>query len=76
MLEAVSEPDPLERLGRAPVPLARADALVEQRQLDVLHRGGAREEVEPLEHESDLLAAHVGELIAREPADVASVEKV
>src|SRR2546428_710558 len=60
------------RDGGAPVPLARADALVEQRQLDVLHRGGAREEVEPLEHEPDLLAAHAGELIAREPADVAS----
>src|SRR5437899_1327777 len=43
-----------------------------ERQLDVRHRGGAREEVEPLEHEPDLLAAHAGELIAREPADVAS----
>ena len=41
------------RSRRARVPLARRHAGVEQRQLDVLERAGARQQVELLEHEAD-----------------------
>ena len=46
-------------VGRALVPLGRLQrvAAVEQRQLDVVERRGPRQQVEPLEHEPDLLVA-------------------
>ena len=37
--------------------LQLAAAVVEQRQLDVVERGGARQQIEPLEHEPDLAVA-------------------
>src|SRR5207249_10682405 len=74
--EAISQTDPLQGLRRAVVPVARADTLVKKRQLHVLQRAGARKQVEPLEDEPDLLAAHSRELIARELSDVASVEQI
>ena len=41
---------------------AARDARVEQRQLDVLERGRARQQVEALEHEADLLVADMRQL--------------
>ena len=49
---------------------------VDQRQLDVLERRGARQQVEALEHEADDAVAHLGELDAAEVRDVAAVEAV
>ena len=49
---------------------------VEQRQLDILHRGGAREQIEALENETDLAVADVGQLVAIESGDVGAVEQV
>ena len=39
---------------------------VEQRQLDVLERGGAREQIETLEDETEILIPNVGALITIE----------
>ncbi len=72
MVHAVAELHALERrVARAP-PLPRADAGVDQRQLDVVQRGGARQQVERLEDEADLAVPHPRELrrptAARPPA--------
>ena len=56
MVRAVGEPHRVERRHRAFAPLGRLDdalARVEQRQLDVLERRGARQQVEALEDEAD-----------------------
>ena len=49
---------------------------VEQRQLDIFERGGAREQVETLENETEFAVANVGQLIAVEPGDVDAVEQI
>ena len=58
-------------LGRAV-----AAAVVEQRQLDVLERGGAGEQAEVLEDEADLPVAQLGAPVAVEARDVLAVEEV
>ena len=50
--------------------------VVEQRQLDVVERRGARQQVETLEDEADLAVAHDRELIAGHPRDIFAVEDV
>ena len=47
---------------------------VEHWQLDVFQRGGAGEEVEPLEDETELAIANVGQCIAVEAGDVHAVD--
>ena len=61
-----ARPTVSERLqGPLALLVAPADgARVEHRQLDVLQRRGARQQVEPLEDEADLLVADVGQLVA------------
>ena len=62
VLEPLAEADALERRARALRRSRDADAGVDQRQLDVLERARARQQVEALEHEAELAVAHVGEL--------------
>ena len=58
MIEAIAEADALQRRDGQRVRVALpAAAVVQQRQLDVLHRAGARQEIEALEDEADLLVA-------------------
>src|SRR6184192_1944186 len=76
MIEAVAEAYARKRLGGPLVPLFRRHSLVEHRQLDVLHRAGAGEQVETLEDEADFPAPDPRQLIAREPAHVLAVEQV
>ena len=66
VIEPIAEPDAPQRVGgqRLRV-LPPARAVVQQRQLDVVERRGAREQVEALEDEAELLVSEVGELIAR-----------
>ena len=76
---ALAEADGLQRLHRALVPLGGlhlAAAVVEQRQLDVVERRRAREQVEALEHEPDLPVADHRELVLRHPRHVLAVEDV
>jgi hypothetical protein len=56
--------------------LRRGDAGVDQRQLDVLEHVGARDEVEGLEDEADLLVADVGQRVVVETRDVDAVDQV
>ena len=79
VVKAVAKPDDLERLHGAAValgPLHLRPTVVEQRQLDVVERRRPGQQVEALEHESDLLVAHDGELVLRHARDVLAVEEV
>ena len=49
---------------------------VEQRQLDVLERGRARQQVEVLEHEADLRLRSIGAAVAVEARDVLAFQEV
>ena len=71
-------PTSVEHLERALVPFGRLQAVaaVEQRQLDVVERRGARQQVEALEHEPDLLVAHGGQRVLRHRRHVLAVEQV
>ena len=65
VIEPLAEADALERLvARAHALACVRDALVEQRQLDVLDGAGAREQVEALEDEAERAVADLGELVA------------
>src|SRR5439155_4519430 len=77
MVEPFREADARQRLDgeRARIPLPAA-AIVQQRQLDVVQRGRARQEIEPLEDESDFLIADVRELIPGEAVHARPVEDV
>ncbi len=69
-LEAPARPRPAFGVGH--VGLRR----VEQRQLDVLEGVGARQQVEVLEHEADLVVADLGAAVAVEVRDLDAVEHV
>src|SRR5574341_995454 len=63
--------------ARAFALLGRGEATrVQHRQLHVLQGRGPRQEVKPLEHESQLLVAQVGQLIAIQAGHVDPVERV
>ena len=51
-------------------------AVVDERQLDVVQRGGAGQQVEGLEDEADLLVADAGQLVVVQLADQLAVEPV
>src|SRR5271168_2981321 len=55
---------------------SRGCAVVDERQLYVVKRGGAGEEVEGLEDEADFLVANAGELVVVEFGDVMAIEPV
>src|SRR5471030_1751208 len=78
MISAVGEADCLERGKRAAPPFGRRDfrRTIQERQLDVLHRRRAREQVEALEDEPDLAVANRRELVVVQAGDVAILEPV
>src|SRR5438552_4124514 len=49
---------------------------VDERQLDVVERRGARQQIETLKDESDFLVPDRGELVLRHARDVLSVEEI
>src|SRR5262247_620280 len=55
---------------RALATRARGQARVEQRQLDVLQRAGAWQQIELLEDETDLAVAHARQFVTPEPRHV------
>ena len=66
VVHPLAEPDPLQRLRRARSRRSRArDPGVDQRQLHVVQRGGAGQQVEGLEHEPDLPVAHPRQRVVR-----------
>jgi hypothetical protein len=79
MVETVAKPDDLQRIHRAPMTLCSLHpgaAVVEQRQLHVIERGRAREQVEALKDESDFLVAHRGKLVLGHPGHVFAVQEI
>jgi hypothetical protein len=64
VVHPIAQADGHERRRRAAPARARADAPVLQRQLAVLERGRARQEVEPLEDEPDDAVADDGPRVA------------
>ena len=72
----VGEPDALEVLHRLLVAPAPRDALVVERQRDVLHRGLERQQVERLEHEAEEAVAIVRRLALAEILDQRVAEPV
>ena len=72
MPQPVPEPDPVEQLRGPAAALPRPYPGVHQRQRDVVHRGGARQQVERLEHEADRAVAQPGQLGGAEFPDVAT----
>src|SRR6478672_10406341 len=73
---ARAEPHLLERLLRPLLALGAGESGVDQRQLDVVQGVGAREQVEGLEDEADLLVADAGELGVVELLDGGVVQDV
>ena len=63
VVQAVAQADPFQRGRRALAARARVRARVDQRQLHVLERGRAREQVEALEHEAERPVARLGERV-------------
>src|SRR3954471_23833013 len=55
---------------------ARTLPFVQHRQLDVLERRSARQQVESLKNETDFLVAYIGQFIPVELRDIYSIEEV
>ncbi len=70
------EADPRQRFHGERPALPVAHAAIDQRQLDILDRRGAGEQVEALEHEAEIMPAQQRALLAVEPPDLDAVEKV
>src|SRR5207245_1499068 len=75
MAGAVAEADRLQGRHR-PFPAIGAGTAIDERHLDVARRGGAGEQVEGLEDESDLAVADRGQVVVPDPADVDAVEVI
>ena len=73
---AGAEADALEDFLGAGDALGGGGAVVDERQLDVMQRGGAGQQVEGLEDEADFLVADAGELVVVERGDIVAVEPV
>src|SRR5262249_14347148 len=72
-----AQADALEDGGGPLAPLVPgAVGVVEQGRLDVLQGGGAREQVEVLEHEADPPVTQPGELVGAEAGDLVAGEAV
>ena len=76
MMAAVGKPDALEHALRLGAAVREAQAAIDQRLHHVLQRGRARQQIEVLKDEADLLIANVGQLILVEAAHVMAVQHV
>src|SRR5688500_49887 len=72
----VPEAHALERVHGALAALPRREAGVDERQLDVVQRRGAGQQVERLEDEADFLVPHPGKSVVGEPGHLLVVEPV
>src|SRR5262245_305120 len=57
MALAIVEADPSQRIARLLAPFAARKPAIDQRQLDILERGRALQEIEALKHEAEVIAA-------------------
>ena len=63
MITTSSKPHVLQGFARRDMTIRRAHARVDQRQFHVLHGGGAGQQVESLEHETDFLIADLSKFV-------------
>src|SRR5687767_8676000 len=76
MLRTIGEADTLELLHRSRTPLIAVDARVQKRQLDILEDRRARQQVERLKNEAELLIADASQLFARHLRNVLTIEPI
>src|SRR5262249_15280075 len=76
VLHALAQAHPRQRAHRQLAPLARAHAAVDERQLDVLQRRGARQELERLEDEANLAVAQRRQRVLAQTAHVLAAQAV
>ena len=76
VVHARAQFDLVERSLGALDTVSLGDAGIDQRQLDVVQRGRARQQVEGLEDETDLLVADARQLVVVHLADLFAVEEV
>src|SRR5262245_50631352 len=76
MVEAVTEPDLGKQGAGAREPGTARDTRVDHRQLHILQRGGARQQIEGLEHESDAAIADRRKVIVVERVHLDALETI
>ena len=76
VLDPVAQPHPRERIAGERPALLRAQAGVDQGQLHVVQRRGPWQQVEGLEHESDLLVPDPGQLVVVQLGHPVAVQPV
>ncbi len=76
MVQAGAQADAGERGRRLVAPPPAVEARIDHRQLDIAERVEPVEQIELLEHETDLVAAHGGERVGIEGGDHLAVEPV
>src|SRR5262245_61091062 len=76
MVHAILELHLLQRLLRLALPFIRAETGVHERQFDVMERSGARQEVERLEDEPDLLVPNTGQGVVTHLRDFQAVQPI
>ena len=76
VIHALAQADVGQRFLGAVDALGGGGAVVDQRQLHVVQRGGAGQQIEGLKDEADLLVADAGQFVVVELADQLAVEPV
>src|SRR5690349_5156503 len=76
ILLASAETDCRQRFKRALVARGCVDPEIKHRQLDIFESRSAREQVEALERETDLLTTNVGAFVLRHLRNIFAVEDV
>src|SRR6185295_1375262 len=76
MTKPINQSDEQQGLGGHGPLLAHGKSTIKQRELNVLQRAGARNQVEALENEPDFLIPDFGESVGSLPADVFPVQMV
>ena len=76
VLDAVAQLNQAQRFLRTYQSLLDGCSAVDQGQFDVVKGGRARQEIESLEDEADLLVANIGQFVIRKLADQPSVQPV
>ena len=76
VIHAIAEADTLQSMRRLRAPLPCREAGVDQRQLHVVQRVSARQQIERLEDEPDFLVPNARQFVVLEVTDLLAVEPV
>ncbi len=75
MIEPLEQPDLLEPVPRHLLRVSGTRAGVDERQHHLLQRRRSRQKIELLKHEADRAVSEIGEIVRRQRADIASVDR-